>query len=973
MTSHRLGIVRIGLALTLLLTGLLPGASGAAAEIAVYWLPADAPFEGLSDRLDLHYNGQTGHLVRVRTGMSVDMDAAGCRRFETGALENLYVFWLADAELAEFETPARILLRSGHEVLVETTGEAPRLSAAAEAALAGLRQPVRVSSAPLPWPELSAAPPVRTRDYDPLIQEMLNGVTTENFMVTWQTLEDFVTRYTFAAQNELATQWLLDQFLSFGLDAEFHYYEQSGQRRNVVATLPGLVDPTRVVYLVAHMDAISGTPETCAPGADDDGSGTSAVVEAARVLSQFTFEYTIKFVCFNGEEQGLVGSAAYVADIAQAGEDVIGAFNMDMIAYRGTDAAPPDIVIYTNSASQGLATTLSTACGDYLPGLLEPIIHVENMTASDHASFWNWGYQAIVACEDEAWGDDFSPWYHTCNDLIANYPQDYVLDCAKANLAALATTAVPLDPEGPYLVLSGSLADDDDIGSSNGDGDGLLNPGETVELWVTVRNVGTETAQNVSGELASTSGSVSILNSSAAWNDIPSWGEGANLSPFVFEIGGGAQDGETLPFTLMMTSDGGVQELSLQFTVVAPDLAFYFHRLDDSGTGNGDGVPEPGEVVLIPVSLANAGGKDALEVSAQLVSETPLLTVIEGTGSAATIPSGENAELAPAYRVHLSPDALEDDLLPLSLAISTAAGYEASSGFQLKVGSLFYDELEADGAWTLGAPGDDASTGLWVRVDPNGTEYNGQPCQPEDDHTVAPGTDCLVTGQGPEGGSAGAADVDGGKTTVTSPVFDLASLVDARVTYWRWYTNDLGNNPGLDEWVVQVSPDGGGSWIDLERTTASANSWLERSFLIEDYITPTSTVAFRFIASDEGDASLVEAAVDDFEISGQTQPVTSVADFQPGVLMLAQARPNPSRAGTVISFALPAAGAASLKLYSVDGRLVRTLLDGQTDAGVHEIAWDGKGDTGFRAATGVYLYQLEATGQRLTRKLVVIR
>ena len=96
----------------------------------------------------------------------------------------------------------------------------------------------------------------------------------------------------------------------------------------------------------------------------------------------------------------------------------------------------------------------------------------------------------------------------------------------------------------------------------------------------------------------------------------------------------------------------------------------------------------------------------------------------------------------------------------------------------------------------------------------------------------------------------------------------------ALVSYWKWYTNNLGNNPGTDYWKVDVSNDEGLSWISLENTNSSNNFWKFKQFLISDYVTLTDKMQFRFIAEDifnDGDVgsggSLVEAALDDFRIS----------------------------------------------------------------------------------------------------------
>ncbi|MBM3288150.1 MAG: hypothetical protein FJY88_12470, partial [Candidatus Eisenbacteria bacterium] len=179
--------------------------------------------------------------------------------------------------------------------------------------------------------------------------------------------------------------------------------------------------------------------------------------------------------------------------------------------------------------------------------------------------------------------------------------------------------------------------------------------------------------------------------------------------------------------------------------------------------------------------------------------------------------------------------------------------------------NLFADEMEIDQGWTVGAPDDDATTGIWERVDPVGTYVGSDPVQPEDDHTPDPGTFCFVTGQA-SAADPGLNDVDGGKTTLTSPLLNLSSYGTVRLEYYRWYTNDMGNNPGQDSWVVQVSEDDGQSWVDLENTTASARSWTRMEFDLGDYISLTPTARLRFVASDYPGGSLVEAGVDDVRL-----------------------------------------------------------------------------------------------------------
>ncbi len=182
--------------------------------------------------------------------------------------------------------------------------------------------------------------------------------------------------------------------------------------------------------------------------------------------------------------------------------------------------------------------------------------------------------------------------------------------------------------------------------------------------------------------------------------------------------------------------------------------------------------------------------------------------------------------------------------------------------------TFFSDDSESDQGWILGISSDSATDGIWVREDPNGTTTNGQQLQPEDDHTID-GITAFVTGNAPfDGTNAGDDDVDNGATTLLTPVMNLTGTVNPIFGYWRWYSNNLGNAPNADDWVVQVTADGQ-NWVELEHTSQSETAWLYKQFLLNQYIDLTDQVQVRFIAEDSGEGSLVEAAVDDvFVLNG---------------------------------------------------------------------------------------------------------
>lgn len=277
-----------------------------------------------------------------------------------------------------------------------------------------------------------------------------------------------------------------------------------------------------------------------------------------------------------------------------------------------------------------------------------------------------------------------------------------------------------------------------------------------------------------------------------------------------------------------------------------------------------------------------------------------------------------------------------------------------------------------DDNWQLGGAGDQATTGIWTRVDPNGSEYNGVPVQPEDDDTPAPGTLCFVTGQGNVGGAAGENDVDGGCTSLYSPSFSSAGVARAFIRYARWYGE--GGNSTDDEFAVDVSSDGGGTWHPLERAPENDNVWRTMLFDVTNYVSESGQLRFRFVACDQNQGGLVEAAIDDVQLQYCWMLLTDAdGAVLPTRAGLAQNRPNPFPSSTRISYSLPGAAAARIIVYDAAGRRVRTLIDAQVAAGTHEIAWDGRDDAGRPAGSGVYFCRMEAGTFRQCRTMTLLR
>jgi Zn-dependent metalloprotease len=293
-----------------------------------------------------------------------------------------------------------------------------------------------------------------------------------------------------------------------------------------------------------------------------------------------------------------------------------------------------------------------------------------------------------------------------------------------------------------------------------------------------------------------------------------------------------------------------------------------------------------------------------------------------------------------------------------------------------EINDQFEDTMELATGWRAGALDDNATTGQWERGVPTGTFYDGLPVQLGSDHTPAPGVNCWVTGAFHSSGSAaGENDVDGGRTTLFSPVFDLTDGENILIAYERYYTNERGAAPSQDLWRVDISNDGGQTWTSVESTNLSNATWQPVSFPLSDYFSRPGLVQLRFIAEDAGDGSLVEAMVDDFTLVGEFLDPTPV-EGAPELRLafeLQQNHPNPFNPSTRVAFSLDRGGPASLQVFDARGRHVRTLVDGDLPAGAHTVTWSGDDAQGRPVSSGVYFYRLVAGDQQAERRMLLVK
>jgi hypothetical protein len=256
--------------------------------------------------------------------------------------------------------------------------------------------------------------------------------------------------------NEETRLYLEDHFTALGLDVSVQ-----GRYANVIAEQAGRYRPEDIYIVCGHYDTTSAEER---PGGDDNASGTAGVLEAARVLTQYDFDATLRFIGFNAEEEWMKGSQDYLDRIViPRQENIVGVINLDMIlrpAWDRNSLERADLDIATGATARCLAWAriFVDAIHSYVPALVvDPRVpHTANWDAGDQAPFISAGYAAIMVMENtaqEVWSRQSNVYYHTADDAsdaLANdisspsgvtYDYHFAIDVVRATVATLAEEA----------------------------------------------------------------------------------------------------------------------------------------------------------------------------------------------------------------------------------------------------------------------------------------------------------------------------------------------------------------------------------------------------------------------------------------------------------------------------------------------------------------------------------------------------
>jgi hypothetical protein len=291
------------------------------------------------------------------------------------------------------------------------------------------------------------------RNIDADIQTLISHVDPDSVYRYIRTLQDFQTRFCLADTRDAVANWIADEFRSMGftdvvLDS---FYIFNTWQKNVIATLPGTTNPQQNIIIGAHSDdriSFGNTNQYIfCPGADDNASGVSAVLEAARIfkLMQYQPNCTFRFVTFACEELGSIGSYYFISDLASSNAQIKLMINHDMIAYNPDYPNDKRVLLMPYTAYEAYTDYASQVMIRYTD--LIPVIGDEDSPASDSYFFSEFNYPPIYFFEYT-----FSPFYHSAEDIISYLDVNYCAEIIRSSIATAVSVSANPEPISDFMI-----------------------------------------------------------------------------------------------------------------------------------------------------------------------------------------------------------------------------------------------------------------------------------------------------------------------------------------------------------------------------------------------------------------------------------------------------------------------------------------------------------------------------------------
>jgi len=475
-------------------------------------------------------------------------------------------------------------------------------------------------------------------------------------------------------------------------------------------------------------------------------------------------------------------------------------------------------------------------------------------------------------------------------------------------------------------------------------GDGKVNPGETVDLSISVQNFGSEPDSGVWGILRAAGGMCSMVDSSVYYGVLGAGVEFSGAGDFTAAFDPSCTNGETVMLELTLTDSTSDQwTCRVPVVVAAPVLSVASYGIDDQAGGDADWVVEPDEEVLVTLEVVNDGLTYG-EADVSVASLDPYFSVVDSVISTGQI-DASSAGFS-LHNVTVAPGCPEPHMGMLEVTIDASDGQTFTDTVHVGVGDLaFADNCESgegdwfyDGMWHLTTYRSHSDSTSWYFGDDITHEY-----------------------------------VRNAGGRMRTPAF-LAGE-ESKFSFWFWHDFPTYGVDGI--YVILIKngvPDtldffGSGGALGEGGTLNIPADWTKWERMLPG-VEPGDSVSMELGFTSDNVDNAEGIYIDDISFSCKAPVITSVdgpVEQEPEIMF--SAYPNPAHGSITVAFA-EARERVAMDIYSVDGRLVTTLVK---PAGVRAVSWNLVDNAGRRVAPGIYLAEVEGRKRGASRKIVVLR
>jgi hypothetical protein len=876
--------------------------------------------------------------------------------------ERLYL--LADVlpqELPALKAKGRCLQQMGSDLLYASSLDEVGLRAICKSSFVELKRPLSLLSGSL-MPDYLA----QTRQD---IGQLVSQVSADSILFFIQSLQDMGTRYALADNRLTVATWIKDTFARFGIgNAHLQEFTWNGTSQyNVVAEITGSQYPDQYIVIGGHHDSITyTTPYVLAPGADDNASGATAALEIARVLQAANYQpkCSIRFVTFAAEEFGLHGSNFNAQQSVNAGTNIRLMINHDMIANQNPGTTTVRLMPYDGCWEETLhALNMTSLYSD-----LEAIFGDSNSRSSDSFAYWSRAFPTIYFFET-----DFSPVYHSDQDLVVNLDPAYCAQVIRASLATAVSFAnMPSAPQnlqvcdlgtGSALQLSWDALTDPDIDhylvyhGVNSLGENppiqlnanqyiLQNLSEGIQYQLAVSSVDAEGHESYQ---------VSATGSS---RNLPRMPQGFSVMPELDHIA----------LSWQANTELDLQGYIIYRSNALGETGAQLHNgiLSSPQFSDADVVGEIGNYYYYRVAAIDTDGN--LSESTQVIRSRPVslncgvLIVDESADFAGSNPFQPTDEMVDSFFAGIMTDfsVHELDLATTTEGLrlsdigiyssilwhgmdpsETTAPYVLREQFQSYIqlgGKLFYTGYFPSKAWGLnsGYPANFANDDFLTQVLGIGAADYGSATR--------------FKAANPQLAAYPLLEVDPDKTF---PAFDGHILKVESISASTYGTD-------IYHFASDFASDTGQGLLNGMPVGVYAEYGAGKSFV--------TSVPLYHIKTDQA------TALTNYVFHNVFNEPLSNDDSQnnvPAMMSMGSAYPNPFRQSTQIEVkGADPASEITVKVYNLKGQLVQSLHQGKS---LPVYNWDGRNEKGQAVSSGIYLIRAEQGGKALSRKVIRFR